>query len=135
MVAISKCSLSTFFFWLSKNHKTKITNRSAYFRSRQFFWQILQSTKVFKPPSKWKIRLAMPVISKLKNFWELAISTDLGSLIGKFDCRYSTVLNFGSFLASLILREINSGWFQKVKNCYFANFEGFEVWFLEKFHT
>ena len=39
------------------------------------------------------------------------IPTDLGSLIGDFDCRYSTVKKSRNGPASLILREINSGGF------------------------
>ena len=41
---------------------------------------------------------------------------------------------FNNFSASLILREINFGWFQNVKNCPFNNFENsdFEFW---KIHT
>ena len=61
--------------------------------------------------------------------------TDLGNLIGNFDCGYSTIWKFSKFSAILILREINFGWLQKVKNCRFNNFEGFEFWFLEKVHT
>ena len=44
--------------------------------------------------------------------------------------------NLSIFLdTTMILREINFGWFQKVKICHFNNFQGFEFWFLEKFHT
>ena len=46
-----------------------------------------------------------------------------------------TVWTFGNFSATLILLEINFGWFQKVKNCHFINFGSFEFWFLENFHT
>ena len=35
--------------------------------------------------------------------------TDLGSLIGNFDCGYSTVWKFSNFPSALILREINFG--------------------------
>ena len=42
---------------------------------------------------------------------------------------------FQDFSATLILSEINFGWFLKVKNCHFNNFGGFEFWFLEKLHT
>ena len=52
-----------------------------------------------------------------------------------FKCGYSTVWKFSNFPATLILREINFGWFQKVKNCHFNNFGGFEFWFFEKLHT
>ena len=38
------------------------------------------------------------------------------------------------FSTSLILREINFGWLQKVKNSHFNNFRGFEFWFLLKVH-
>ena len=38
----------------------------------------------------------------------------------------------GNFTATLILREINFGSFQKVKNCRFNNFGGFEFGFMEK---
>ena len=61
--------------------------------------------------------------------------TDLGSLIGNFDYAYSTVWKSSNFPATLILHEIDFGWFEKVKHCHFNNFEGLEFWFLEKFHT
>ena len=48
------------------------------------------------------------------------LPTDLSSLIGIFDCEYATVWKFSNFTAALILREINSGGFQKVKNCRLA---------------
>ena len=35
--------------------------------------------------------------------------TDLGSLIGNFNCRYATVWKFSNFPAIKILREINFG--------------------------
>ena len=35
----------------------------------------------------------------------------------------------------MILREINCSWLQKVKNYSLNNFEGFQFWFLEKYHT
>ena len=60
-------------------------------------------------------------------------STDLGSLIGNFNCGYWTVWKFCIFSATMILREINFAWFQMVKKCSFYNFEGFEFWFLENF--
>ena len=37
--------------------------------------------------------------------------TDLGSRIGNFDCGYSTVWKFSHFSTTLILREINFGWY------------------------
>ena len=40
--------------------------------------------------------------------------TDLGSLVGNIQWG-----NFLTFLAILILRKINFGWFQKIKNCHF----------------
>ena len=43
-----------------------------------------------------------------------------------FDCEYSTVWKFSNFPATLILLEITYGSFQKVKNCRFNNFGGFE---------
>ena len=49
-----------------------------------------------------------------------------------FDCGYWTGWILSNFPATLILGEINFGWFQKVKNCPFNNFEGFELWFYEK---
>ena len=36
-----------------------------------------------------------------------------------YDCGYSTVWKFSNFPATLILHHINSGWFQRVKNCLF----------------
>ena len=53
--------------------------------------------------------------------------TDLGSLIGFFDRRNSTdhSVEISNFLATLILREINFGSFQKVKNWHFKHFESF----------
>ena len=53
----------------------------------------------------------------------------------KWNSFYFTVWKFGNFSTTLISLEINFGWFQKVKNCRFNNFEGFEFWFLEKFHA
>ena len=44
-----------------------------------------------------------------KIFLPLKRCTDLSSLIGNFDCRYSTVLKFCNFPATLILHEINFG--------------------------
>ena len=41
--------------------------------------------------------------------------TDLGSLIGIFDFGYATVWKFSNFPGTLILREIDFGWFQKIK--------------------
>ena len=55
--------------------------------------------------------------------------TDLGSLIWDFDWKFS------NFPATLILHESIFGWFQRVKNYSFNNFESFEFWFFEKFHT
>ena len=52
------------------------------------------------------------------------VCSDMGSLIGKTQCRFS------NFLATLNLREINFAWIRKVKNCRFKNFGGFEFWFL-----
>ena len=40
---------------------------------------------------------------------------------------------FSHFPATLILREINIGWFQTVENCHFDNFGGFEIWFFWNF--
>ena len=40
--------------------------------------------------------------------------TDLGSLLGIFDCEYSTLCKLRNFPDTLILREINSNWFQTV---------------------
>ena len=57
--------------------------------------------------------------------------TDLSSLIGNFDWGYSTVWKFSHFPATLILREIYFGWFQRVKNCHFNTFGGFEFGLLE----
>ena len=48
-------------------------------------------------------------------------STDLSSLIGNFDCGYSIVWNFSHFPVTLPLRDINFGWFQRVKDCHFDN--------------
>ena len=57
-----------------------------------------------------------------------------------FHIVYSTVWKSSNFPATLIfyhwfLREINFGWFQKVKNCLFNNLRSFEFWFLEIFHA
>ena len=61
------------------------------------------------------------------------LSTELGSLIGNStQCGNVEIQHFS---ATLILREINLGLFQNVRNCSFNNFEGLESWFLEKFHT
>ena len=59
--------------------------------------------------------------------------TDQGSLIGNIYCEYSTVWKFSHFPATLILREINFRWFQKVKNSHVTNFGGFEFWLFENF--
>ena len=40
---------------------------------------------------------------------------------------------FKDFSATYFLREINFGWFQKVKNCQFNHFGGFEFEYLENF--
>ena len=44
-------------------------------------------------------------------------------------CRW--IFHFSSFPSTLILREFNFDWFQKVKNRRFNNFERSEFWFLE----
>ena len=78
-----------------------------------------------------KVCIFDPILVKTKCVWEENfLTTDLGSLI-----RHSTVCKFGNFPATLILREINFGRFEKVKNCHFNYLWGFEFWFLEKFHT
>ena len=41
--------------------------------------------------------------------------------------------NFSKFSATLILREINFGWCQRVKNCHFIHFGGFEFWIFGNF--
>ena len=66
-----------------------------------------------------------------------SVHTDLGSLIGNFDCWYFTMhmWKFSNFSATFILHEINFGWFQRVKNWRFNNFEGFEFQFLEQFQN
>ena len=69
-----------------------------------------------------------------KKFYS-AMTTDLGSQIRIFDCRFSTLWIFSNFPALLIFHEINSGYIQKVTNCRYKNFGGLEFWFLEKFHT
>ena len=54
--------------------------------------------------------------------------TDLGSHIGNFDCEKSPVWKFSNFPATMILREINFGWFHRVKNCFFPKF--WRLWIL-----
>ena len=49
-------------------------------------------------------------------FWGFSNGTDLGNLIGDFDCGYSIQWKFSNFPAIMILREISFSWFQKVKN-------------------
>ena len=44
----------------------------------------------------------------------------------------NTVWKFSRFPATLILCEINFGWFQRVKNYRFNNSEGIELWFSRK---
>ena len=76
----------------------------------------------------WKIE-----IGKLsKNL--IYISSNFHNLIWHKVSWNCTMWKFSNFPATLILRDINFGWFQKVKNCHFNKFEGFEYWFLEKFH-
>ena len=55
-------------------------------------------------------------------------STDLGSLIWIFDCE-----NLAIFQPLWFYVKINCGWFQKVKNCHFNNFGGFEFCFMQSF--
>ena len=62
----------------------------------------------------------------LLNLCTSIANTDLGSLIGNIQCG-----NFWNFLATLILREINFGWFQKVKNCYLITWGALNFEFLE----
>ena len=62
----------------------------------------------------------------------LFIITELGSLIGNCNSWYSTVWKFSNFPTPLILREINFGWYLKVKNWHFNNFKGIEFWFFGK---
>ena len=50
-----------------------------------------------------------------------------------FGCGCSTARKSSDFSATLILRRINIGRFQKVKKCHFNNFGGFDFWFLENF--
>ena len=72
---------------------------------------------------------------KFKLLWQICRCTDLDSLIGNFDCRYSTVWKLSNFPAPLILCENNFCWFQKSKYCCFNNLESIEFWILQKFHT
>ena len=53
--------------------------------------------------------------------------------IENFGCGCSTARKSSNFSATLILRRINIGRFQKVKKCHFNNFGGFDFWFLENF--
>ena len=49
---------------------------------------------------------------------------------------YCRVWKSNNFSATLILREINFRWFEKVKNCHFnIFFWGFQLWFFWKSHT
>ena len=67
-------------------------------------------------------------------------TTDLGSLIGNFDCEYSTEWKFSKSPATLILHEINFSWFQKVKNAIStileaSNFDFWKIFTLENVKT
>ena len=65
--------------------------------------------------------------------WKVIICQEMSRNVR--NCHEVTMWKFSTFPAILILREINFGWFRKVKNCYFNNFGGFEFWLLEKFHN
>ena len=65
--------------------------------------------------SLWPHVIAVTGNWKKKGFFQFFFFfekiTDLGSLIGFFDCAYSTVWKFSNFPAASILREIDFGWF------------------------
>ena len=67
----------------------------------------------------------------------IVLATDLGCLIGNFDCGYSTLWKISNFPTTLILRKIKFGWFQKVKHYRLNNFERIfgqiSVWKCQKF--
>ena len=73
-----------------------------------------------------KIFITITVLGK-------SLYTDLGSLNGTFDCGCTTVWKFSNFPATLILREINFSWYQRVKDWHFNLLGGFEFWFLKNF--
>ena len=49
---------------------------------------------------------------------------------GRKSLTFNTLVKISNFTATHTLREINFGWFQKVKNCHLNKFGGFEFWFL-----
>ena len=53
----------------------------------------------------------------------------------EFCCGYPTVWIFSNFSCTLILLEINFGWFQRLKNCRFNNFGSFKVLSFWEFYT
>ena len=69
----------------------------------------------------------VPIFSEYE-FTNPSLSTDLGSLFGNFEYGYFTLWKFINLPTTMILREINFGWFHKVQNYFFNNFEGFEFW-------
>ena len=89
----------------------------------------------------WNLLWLHVWLSNKKNFvwswqhWYSLKFTDLGSLIEIFDYGYSIVwkFKFSHFPGTLILCEINFWWFQKVKNCHYNTFGGFEFWFCKIF--
>ena len=66
-------------------------------------------------------------VKEIKSDHDIVQSTDLGSLIGNFDCGHSTVWKHSTFPATLIFGEINVGSFQKVNIYCFNNFKGFKI--------
>ena len=61
-----------------------------------------------------------------------ALHTDLGR---NFECGYSTVRKFSNFPATLKLREINFGWFQRDKKLLLSQFWMLCILTLEKFQN
>ena len=86
---------------------------------------------------EWKVRVAHS--KTWRQFWFLKtvklITPDLGSIIENFNCRYSTVWKFSKFPITMILREINFGRFQSVKNCRLTILKTLNFWFFINFCT
>ena len=93
--------------WL---HPKPICNRC------QMFFFCFEKKKLYW---KWTLDMNMMIrvvlgshlSCRLQLYIFLLENTDMGILIGNFDCGYSTVWKFSHFSTTLILREINFGWY------------------------
>ena len=122
ILAFYKCASMSFLISQNSWNNTQpsadtIQNKILLFKEN-FVKHKMQRHQLLATKSLWRI---WSLRSK-KSFYLNALCTlqvtDLGSLIEKLDYGYSTVWKFSKFPDTLILREINFGWYLKVKMCH-----------------